>query len=98
MHRQIFFHKTSLAGAYTEIAMTNTSGDTWAASIPAQTVGTTVYYYIEGNAVNGRTTTHPILHLEVITYYSFGYDASTASIEEENPIVFNSIYQIRHLL
>jgi agmatine deiminase len=30
------FYKTSLAGAYTEIAMTNTSGDTWAASIPAQ--------------------------------------------------------------
>ncbi len=86
------FYKTSLAGAYTEIAMTNTSGDTWAASIPAQTVGTTVYYYIEGNAVNGRTTTHPIPAPAGYHDFTVLDDASTASIAEENPIVFNSIY------
>lgn len=86
------FYKTSLAGVYTEIAMTNTSGDTWAASIPAQAVGTTVYYYIEGNAVNGRTSTHPIP--APAGYHDFTIlDAGSAGvIDEENPIVFNSIY------
>lgn len=54
------FYKTDLAGAYTAIPMTNTSGDDWTALIPAQPVGTTVYYYVEGEAVNSRVSTHPI--------------------------------------
>lgn len=54
------FYKTSIAGAYTEIAMTNTSGDDWSGLIPAQAVGTTVYYYVEGTAVGGKQTTHPM--------------------------------------
>jgi agmatine/peptidylarginine deiminase len=86
------FYKTSIGGAYTEIAMTNTSGDTWAASIPAQAVGTTVYYYIEGNAVNGRSSTHPIPAPAGYHHFTILDDASAGSVEEENPIVFNSIY------
>jgi agmatine deiminase len=86
------FYKTSLAGAYTEIAMVNTTGDNWAASIPAQAVGTTVYYYIEGVAVNGRTSTHPIPAPAGYHEFTVLDDGSTATVEEENPIVFNSIY------
>lgn len=32
---------------YSNIAMDNTSGDTWVGNIPAQPTGTTVYYYIQ---------------------------------------------------
>jgi len=38
-------------GEFTAIAMSNTSGDIWAAEIPAQTAGTSVTYYLEATDV-----------------------------------------------
>lgn len=85
------FYKTSLAGAYTEVTMTNTGGDTWAGSIPAQVEGTEVYYYIHAEANNSRETNHPIPapdgyhHFEVL-------DGGSAEISENNAIVLNPVY------
>lgn len=86
------FYKTSLADPYTEISMTNTGGDNWAASIPAQPAGTTVYYYIEGIAVNGRTSTHPIPAPDGYHKFTVFDDGSTASVDMQNPVTFNSVY------
>lgn len=55
------YYKTSLAGTYTSVSMTNVSGDDWSANIPAQAVGTKIYYYVEGEAVNGKTLARPIV-------------------------------------
>jgi agmatine deiminase len=87
------WYKTSIGGSYTEVAMTNTSGDDWDGLIPAQAAGTTVYYYIEGTAVGGKQVTHPIpapagYHQFTVTGGSGGGGASI----DENPIVIKDIY------
>lgn len=84
------FYKTSVAGAYTQVAMSNTGGTTWAASIPAQPAGTTVYYYIGAEAVNGRTAAHPVPAPD--GYHQFTVLTAVAEIAAENPIQFKSIY------
>ena len=86
------YYKTSLAGAYTSIPMTNTTGNTWTALIPAQAVGTTVYYYVEGEANTGRVTTYPIPAPAGYHQFDVLDDGSTADIAEENPATLNSIY------
>lgn len=86
------YYKTSLIDSYVPITMTNTSGDIWAASIPAQAIGTTVYYYIEGEANTGRVTTHPIPAPAGYHYFQVLDASSSASIAEQNPAEFLSIY------
>jgi hypothetical protein len=86
------FYKTSMGGAYTEVAMTNTSGDEWSGLIPAQSSGTTVYYYIEGTAVGGKQVTHPFT--APAGYHKFNVTGSGGSsdISEVNPIQLLDIY------
>lgn len=86
------YYKTSLAGAYQTVSMINSSGDTWAGLIPAQVAGTTIYYYIEGEANAGRIATHPIPAPDGYHEFDVLDNGSTATIAEENPAKFNSIY------
>ena len=46
---------------YNNVAMTAGSNDTWTGFIPAQPIGTVIYYYVEGNATNGKTQVRPIV-------------------------------------
>ncbi len=55
------YYKTSLAGPYTAVPMTLAGMDNYSANIPAQAVGTRIYYYVEGNAVSGKTQVRPIV-------------------------------------
>lgn len=56
------FYKLTAGGAYTQVPMTYSgSGNTWTANIPAQAVGTTVYYYVEGTSNSGKTLARPIV-------------------------------------
>ncbi|MBN1424913.1 agmatine deiminase family protein [Candidatus Fermentibacteria bacterium] len=48
-------------GAYTRVAMTNTTGSTWVATIPPQMPGSQVGYYIHAADSSGRTATHPYI-------------------------------------
>ncbi|MEX1001564.1 MAG: agmatine deiminase family protein [Crocinitomicaceae bacterium] len=88
------FYKTDLAAAYTEVSMTNTSGDDWSGLIPAQAPGTMVYYYIQGTAVGGKEVTHPMSAPD--GYHKFKVadtgSGSGASIGEENPLQMKEIY------
>jgi agmatine deiminase len=63
-------HKSGIANArmywsidtssgFTQVNMTNVS-DTFRANIPAQILGTRVYYYISASSVSGRTVTKPL--------------------------------------
>lgn len=54
------YWKTSLAGAYTPVAMTSIGNNEFSADIPAQNAGTTVYYYVEGNSNSGKTQVRPM--------------------------------------
>lgn len=88
------WYKTSIGGAYTEVPMTNTSGDEWSGLIPAQNAGTTIYYYIEGTAVGGKQVSHPYTapdgyHKFKITGTGSGGNSDIAEID---PIQLLDIY------
>lgn len=86
------WYKTSLAGAYTEISMTNTSGDDWSGLIPAQPVGTTVYYYVEGTAIGGKQTTHPMPAPDGYHKFLVYGSGGGSGLEESNPLSMQDIY------
>jgi agmatine deiminase len=83
------YYRTTGSGAYTSVAMTNSGGNTWVADIPAQAIGTTIQYYVEGNAVNGKTTVRPLV--APTGYWEFEVNA-TAGIEDLTSFDFQEIY------
>ncbi len=52
---------TDTTQAFAAIEMTPLAGNEWTASIPAQPVGSEVFYYIEAEAVNGKVQVRPIV-------------------------------------
>jgi hypothetical protein len=85
------FYKTDPTDEYTEITMTNTIGDEWSANIPAQPLETTVYYYIEGSATNGKQGAHPFPAPEGTHAFDV-IDPGTVSLEDGGDIQLNKIY------
>jgi agmatine/peptidylarginine deiminase len=63
------YYKTSISGDYTEVAMTSVGGNEWQAFIPAQAVGSTIYYYVKGEAADGKVQVRPMPAPE--GYWSF---------------------------
>jgi hypothetical protein len=77
------FYKTELEGEYTEIELSPEDGNTdWTGAIPAQPQGTTVYYYVEGEANSGKTMTRPMSAPE--GYWSFDVTGETINVHETN--------------
>lgn len=54
------YYKLEGDAAYQPVSMSNTSDDTWVANIPQQVAGSTVHYYVEGNASTGKTQVRPM--------------------------------------
>ena len=54
------FWKTTLTGAYNEVMMTSIGNNNWQGFIPAQPIGTRVYYYVQGTANAGKVQVRPI--------------------------------------
>ncbi|MCB0761076.1 MAG: agmatine deiminase family protein [Flavobacteriales bacterium] len=77
------YYKTNLNDPYTALSMTNMGGNNWEAAIPAQSLGTDVYYYVEGVSNSGKIQTKPMpapegyKHFQVIDEV-FGCTNSTA--------------------
>ena len=85
------WYKTNLTDSYIELPMTNNNGDEWSTDIPAQPLGTTVYYYIQGNAANGKQGAHPFPAPE--GYHKFDVkDAGTSNLAEGEPLALKKIY------
>lgn len=85
------WYTTTLGGTYTEVPMTNSSGDDWDGLIPAQADGTTVYYYIEATAVGGKQVTHPMTAPTGYHKFTVSLGGGGADIDE-NPIQLLDIY------
>jgi agmatine deiminase len=86
MHRSgisdaTMYFTTSLSGSYTSVPMINSSADTWTADIPAQVVGTHVYYYIEANANSGKSQVRPIT--APTGYFHFRIEGSSVGVDDE---------------
>ena len=75
------YYRLSNAGPYTSVAMSSAGGDTWTADIPAQAIETHIEYYVEGNAVNGKTAVRPMVAPD--GYWDFNVlDIATIGIED----------------
>ncbi len=65
----VMYYKTDLNAAYTAVAMTSLGDNNWEAVIPNQPEGTTVYYYIDAEANDGKKQVRPITAPE--GYFNF---------------------------
>ena len=85
------FYKTDLAGSYTELPMTlvDPSASLYEASIPGQSFGTKVFYYINGEATTGKSINRPMPAPE--GYFSFEFIGSVG-LSDLDQDVFESIY------
>jgi hypothetical protein len=57
----MLYWTTDTAQAWISLSMADQGGNNWGASIPAQPAGTTVYYYVQGTSVSGKTQVRPIV-------------------------------------
>lgn len=77
---------TDTALGFNQLTMTALAGDTFRTSIPAQPLGTNVYYYISANSNSGRTVTKPLT--APVGFYQFKIDISTGINNEQNAYNF----------
>lgn len=83
------FWTTDTTTAYTAVNMTltNSSTDTWTGYIPAQAIGTEIFYYVKGEAVSGKEQVRPMPAPE--GYWNFKVlGGSSASLEENLTTLF----------
>jgi len=86
---QLYF-TTEENGSYQSVEMSSIGDDNWAAEIPAQSAGTTVFYYIKATSNSGKTQTRPMPAPE--GHWAFDVlGESVASLSEEE-ISFDPIY------
>jgi agmatine/peptidylarginine deiminase len=83
------YYKTDLAGTYTSLPMNFVSGNNWTAAIPAQSVGTRVYYYIHAEANSGKQQVRPMT--APAGYFTFEV-TGVNSLEDLTEDVFESVF------
>lgn len=86
------FYTTNLMEPWQSVDMQYVNGDTaflWHAAIPHQAAGSTVYYYIEAEAENGKTITRPMTAPE--GYWSFCVTQSSG-LQAPEQVQLNDIF------
>ena len=83
---------TSPGGPWNFVSMNPLAGSTsdWTADIPAQTEGTTVYYYIEAEASSGKVGTRPLP--APAGWWSFDVGAITSVAENNGGVHFPAAF------
>jgi agmatine deiminase len=74
------YYKTTFVGSYSPVAMSSIGNDIWTADIPSQNVGTSIYYYVEGNSNSGKTLQRPLTAPN--GYWKFNVLGSNVGINE----------------
>lgn len=84
------YYSTDLSTSYTSVPMEYTgTGNTWQALIPSQPGGTRIYYYIQANAVSGKSQVRPIVAPD--GYFTFRV-FDTAEILENSELKFEPLF------
>lgn len=81
----LYWTTDTLAG-YTAVSMTNIGGDDWSADIPAQAVGSKIFYYVHAEAVSGKQQVRPIV--APTGYWMFRVLGTVGLEEEEDASLF----------
>ena len=71
---------TDTAAGFNALTMTDIGGNNWSAAIPAQPVGSTVFYYIHAAATSGKQQVRPIVAPE--GWWKFQVLDINATVEE----------------
>ena len=87
------YYRTDTLQPYVAVSMTSLSSqiDHWAANIPAQPVGTIIYYYVEGESNSGKQQVRPISapagywKFEVLGPTGLGEDLTTFELQSVFP-------------
>lgn len=66
---------------FNEVPLTNESGNTYYAYIPAQSWGTDIYYYLYAENEHGQVATHPEGAPDVLNHFYVGLDTTPPTIE-----------------
>lgn len=94
-------HKSGIANAtiywttdtasvpYSQVSMTNTSGDNWSGDIPAQSAGSTVYYYVHAQANSGKQQVRPMVAPDGIWQFDVT-GGGTQSLEDNLTGIFTT--------
>ena len=81
---------TDTAQGFAPIGMTAAADDMWLADIPAQAVGTEIFYYIEAQANSGKVQVRPIVAPE--GWWRFEVLDISASIADVDGPVINEVF------
>ncbi len=84
------YYKTDFNSAYASVSMASIGNNTFSASIPAQPVGTIVYYYIEGIANSGKTQQRPMPAPD--GYWSFNVLGAASEIDENPSATITKVF------
>jgi hypothetical protein len=84
------YWKTEIDADYLEVAMTDAGNNIWTANIPTQAWGTTVYYYVRGEATTGKVQVRPMPAPE--GYWSFDVIGDIISVDEPIGFDFGNVY------
>lgn len=88
------YYRTDTLQPYQSNAMTlsNPGTNTWTGSIPAQAAGTTVYYYIEANAVSGKHQVRPLPAPAGYWKFNVLLNTGISSVQKKNSVFLGSVY------
>ncbi|HNP49260.1 MAG TPA: agmatine deiminase family protein [Bacteroidia bacterium] len=88
------YYRTDTLQPYQSSAMTlsNPGTNTWTGSIPAQAAGTTVYYYIEANAVSGKHQVRPLPAPAGYWKFNVLLNTGISSVQKKNSVFLGSVY------
>ena len=70
------------AAGFNAVPMTLVSGNDWTADIPAQTIGSRVFYYVEGTANSGKTQVRPLV--APAGWWDFIVDGTVGIVDKED--------------
>jgi agmatine deiminase len=96
MHRSgissaTLYYTTDTTQPYIAVPMTaNVPGNTWTGFIPAQPVGTHVFYYVHGQSVSGKTQVRPLP--APTAYWKFEVTGSASVVNEEPTFGIRPVY------
>lgn len=85
------YWSTTPGTGYTAVSMTTGGNGHWFGNIPAHPAGTTLYYYVEGTSVSGKTQVRPMVapqgyfHFKVLDLASALPENLTASVMDVFP-------------